>query len=57
MVGCDFKDEYQTDMCTKEKIGLRAQNMATILDSVVNDMYDRLVSMRILTLIMKKIFI
>ena len=32
---CGFKNIYQKDMCSK-KIGLRAQNMITILDSIIN---------------------
>ena len=48
-------------MCLEE-IGLRAQNMLTILSGIVNiiymggDMYDHLMSTRIFTLIMHKIF-
>jgi hypothetical protein len=42
------------------KIGLHAQNMNTILGSIVNvigvDLYDHLMSTRIFTLIMNKIF-
>ena len=35
VVWCDFKNNYQKDMCSK-KIGLYAQNMITILGSIVN---------------------
>ena len=35
MVRCGSKNGHQKDMCLKE-IGLRAQNMLTILGSIVN---------------------
>ena len=58
------KNKCKKDMCLNE-IGLRAQNMITSLGSIVNifgregggDLYDHLVSTRIFTLIMDKIFI
>ena len=61
MVRCGFKSGHQKDiMCLKE-IGPHAQNMLTILGSIVNiilgDLYDHLMSMRIFTLMMNKIFI
>ena len=55
MVWCGFKNGYQNDMCLKE-IGIHAQNMITILGSIVRhnwvDPYDYLTSARILTLVM-----
>ena len=62
VVRCDPKTKYQNDMCIKET-RLCAQNMITILGSIVNiiwglgDLYDHLMSMRIFTLKMNKIFI
>ena len=35
VVGCGSKNGYQKDVCLKE-IGLRAQNMITILGSIVD---------------------
>ena len=35
VVRCGFKNGYPNDMCSKE-IGQRAQNMITILGSIVN---------------------
>ena len=53
------KNGYQKDMCSKE-IGLCAQNVITILSSIVNiiegDIYDHLMSTQIFALIMNKIF-
>ena len=58
VIRCGFKNGYQKDMYLIE-IGLRAQNMIPILGSIVNiiggNLYDHLISTRILTLIVKKI--
>ena len=35
VIGCGFKDGHWQDMCWKE-IGLHAQNMLTIIGSIVN---------------------
>ena len=59
MVWSGSKNEYQEDVCLKE-IRLCAPNMITILGSMVNvtrGTYDHLMSMRLFTLIMNKIFI
>jgi hypothetical protein len=60
MGSCGSKIGHQEGMCLKE-IRLHAHNMLTILGSMVNttggDLYDRLMSMRIFTLIINKIFI
>ena len=57
---CRSKNWHQKDMCLKE-VGLHAQSMLIILGSIVNmirgDLYDRLLSTRITTLITNKIFI
>jgi hypothetical protein len=52
------KNGYQIDMCSKE-VGLCDQNMLTILGPSQYDwgnLYDYLMSTRIFTLIMNKIF-
>ena len=55
-----LKNKYKKDMCLKE-IGLCAQNMITILSSTINiiggDLYNELMSTRIFTSMMNKIFI
>ena len=60
MGSCGSKNGHQEGMCSKE-IRLHAQNMLTILGLMVNmtrgDLYDHLMSTRIFTLIMNKIFI
>ena len=62
MVWCGFKNRYQEDMCSKH-IGLCAQNMITIVGSIINingveeDLYDHLMSTKIFPLIMNKIFV
>ena len=60
MVRCETKNVNQKDMCSKE-IGLRAQDMLTILGSILNmieaDPYDHLMRRRIFTLIMNKMLI
>ena len=52
---------HQHDVCLKGIIGLRAQNMLTILGSIVNhvqrDLCDDIMSTRIFSLIMNKIFV
>jgi hypothetical protein len=60
MVWCSSENGYQRDLSFKG-IGLCAQNTIAVLGSIVNisegDLYDRLMSTRIFTLIMNKIFI
>ena len=60
VVRCECKNWHQQDMCLKE-IVLHAQNMMTILGSIINkfgeDPHDHLLSIRIFTLKRKKIFI
>ena len=60
---CTSKNKYQKGMYLTN-IELCAQNLITLLDSTINiirggggDLYDNLMSTRILTLIMNKIFI
>ena len=57
---CGSKNRYQKDKCLQE-IALHAQNMITILVSIVNiiggDLYDHFISMRIFALMMNKILI
>ena len=58
VVRCGSKNGHQM-MCLKE-IGLSAQNMLTILSSIIymfEDLYDHLLSTRILSLIMNRILI
>lgn len=59
-LGLDSRISTQmTCMCLRE-IGSRAQNMLTVLDLIVNmtgDMYDHLMSTRILVLIIGKTLI
>ena len=47
LVYCSFKNRYETHMCFKG-IGLRAQNMTTILGSMFTktegDLYDHLMN-------------
>ena len=63
VVRCGSKNGYQKDIMWLEEIGLCAQNLITILGSMVNislgegELYDHLMSRRIFTLIMNKIFI
>jgi hypothetical protein len=58
VIRCGSKNKYQKDMCLKES-ELHAQNMITILGSIVinimGDVYDHLMSMRIVTLMTNKI--
>ena len=58
MVRRSSKNGYQKDMCLKG-IGLRAQNMITIIGPIVNilggDVCDHLMSTQIFTLIMYKV--
>ena len=60
MGSCGSKNGHQEGVCLKE-IGLHAQNMLSILGSMVNmigeDLYDHLMSTRIFILIMNMIFI
>jgi hypothetical protein len=61
VVWCGSKIGSQKDMFKKE-IGLRVQDMLAILGSIVNirvkvNLSDHLMSTKIWTLIMKKIFI
>jgi hypothetical protein len=52
--------EQAKDVCLEDK-GLRAQDTLTIIGSIVNiiggDLYDHIMSTRIFTLVMNKIFI
>ena len=54
-----FRNGYQKNMCLNE-IRLRAQNMITVRGSIAHiiegNPYDHLMSMKIFTLIMNKIF-
>ena len=61
VVRCAFKNAYQKDTCLKE-IGLHAQNMTTILGSIVNiiggrDRYDHLMSTKTFNMLIKEISI
>ena len=49
-----FENKYQEDMC---KIGLHTLKMITLIGLIRVNLYDHLLSMRIFTLIMNKIFI
>ena len=58
VVRCISINRYENDMCVKDS-GLCAQNLRTFLGSIVNrimDMYDHLMSTKIFTLLMIKIF-
>ena len=55
----ESKNGHQKDMCLKE-IELCVQNMLTIIGSIIDmigGLYDHLMSKRMFTLIMNKIFI
>ena len=60
VVRCGSKKRYQNNMCLK-RIGLHAQNIKPISRFIFHhnwgSLYDHLMSMRIFTLIMNKIFI
>ena len=59
MVMCDSKSqEWIPKGCVQKEIGVSAQDMITFLGFKVywRDMYDHLVSKKIFTLIMNKIF-
>ena len=57
MIRRDSKNKHQKNMCSKE-IGLRAQNIVTVLSLIVNttekNLYNHLISTRRFTLIMNK---
>ena len=61
VVWCGSKNEYQNYNVCLQEIGLRAQNVITILSSIVSmikeDLYNHFVSLRIFILIMNKIII
>ena len=60
VVWCGSKNKYQKDTCLKE-IGLHAQNMITIVASIIDllggNLYDHSMSTRIFTLILNKIYV
>ena len=56
MLWCGSKNKYQKGILCFKKIGVCAQNMKTVISSIVN-IYDHLVSTKIFTLIMNQIFI
>ena len=60
VVRCGLKNAHQNDICLQD-IGLCAENMVTILPSIVNiieeDLYDHLTIARIFALTMSKIII
>ena len=42
VVRCNSKNEFQKDMCSKEIVSLRTQNVLTVLGSIVNKIWRNL---------------
>ena len=61
MVRCRSKYGHQIGIICLKEIGLRARNLLTILGSIVNnnsqDLHGHLMSSRMFTLIMNKVFV
>ena len=61
MVRCGSKNGYQNDMMCLKEIGICAQPMITILNSIVNmiggELYNHLMSTRVFALTINKMFV